>query len=134
MPPACAPLTPVFVAQAIFTLLLGPFTFFDIQKTKYLQILTSLMRWIGESPLGPSMTLLETARRAHGPRRDMVRVSVGSWGPGKVGALPSFLLMRECSSKKAAWPREGAGSTRPPDEAARCGRDRGLPAGAVQAV
>ncbi|PNJ87684.1 TMEM104 isoform 7 [Pongo abelii] len=31
---------------AIFTLLLGPFTFFDVQKTKYLQILTSLMRWI----------------------------------------------------------------------------------------
>lgn len=39
----------VFVAQAVFTLLLGPFTFFDVQKTKYLQILTSLMRWIGES-------------------------------------------------------------------------------------
>nr|XP_004655729.2 transmembrane protein 104 [Jaculus jaculus]XP_045014542.1 transmembrane protein 104 [Jaculus jaculus] len=31
---------------AAFTLLLGPFTFFDVQKTKYLQILTSLMRWI----------------------------------------------------------------------------------------
>ncbi|EDM06565.1 transmembrane protein 104 (predicted), isoform CRA_a, partial [Rattus norvegicus] len=31
---------------AIFTVLLGPFTFFDVQKTKYLQILTSLMRWI----------------------------------------------------------------------------------------
>ncbi|XP_039715585.1 transmembrane protein 104 isoform X6 [Pteropus medius] len=32
---------------AVFTLLLGPFAFFDVQKTKYLQILTSLMRWIG---------------------------------------------------------------------------------------
>lgn len=31
---------------AIFTVLLGPFTFFDVQKTKYLQILTSLMRWM----------------------------------------------------------------------------------------
>ncbi|KAM4692528.1 transmembrane protein 104 [Rhinophrynus dorsalis] len=31
---------------AIFTLCLGPFTFFNVQKTKYLQILTSLMRWI----------------------------------------------------------------------------------------
>ncbi|XP_075033990.1 transmembrane protein 104 [Mixophyes fleayi] len=31
---------------AIFVLLLGPFTFFNVQKTKYLQILTSLMRWI----------------------------------------------------------------------------------------
>ncbi|MBN3304890.1 TM104 protein, partial [Amia calva] len=30
----------------IFTLLLGPFTFFNAQKTKYLQIMTSLMRWI----------------------------------------------------------------------------------------
>lgn len=48
-PDLCAPLTLVFVAQAVFTLLLGPFTFFDVQKTKYLQILTSLMRWIGES-------------------------------------------------------------------------------------
>lgn len=49
LPGLCAPLTLVFVAQAVFTLLLGPFTFFDVQKTKYLQILTSLMRWIGES-------------------------------------------------------------------------------------
>uniref|UniRef100_A0A672R1B7 Transmembrane protein 104 n=1 Tax=Sinocyclocheilus grahami TaxID=75366 RepID=A0A672R1B7_SINGR len=32
--------------QVTFTLLLGPFTFFNAQKTKYLQILTSLMRWI----------------------------------------------------------------------------------------
>lgn len=39
----------LFPTQAVFTLLLGPFTFFDVQKTKYLQILTSLMRWIGES-------------------------------------------------------------------------------------
>ncbi|XP_035303076.1 transmembrane protein 104 isoform X3 [Cricetulus griseus] len=31
---------------AVFTLLLGPFTFFNVQKTKYLQILTSLMRWV----------------------------------------------------------------------------------------
>ncbi|KAM9295985.1 transmembrane protein 104 [Gastrophryne carolinensis] len=31
---------------AVFTLLLGPFTFFNVQKTKYLQIMTSLMRWI----------------------------------------------------------------------------------------
>ncbi|CAK6438496.1 unnamed protein product [Pipistrellus nathusii] len=34
---------------AVFTLLLGPFTFFDVQKTKYLQILTSLMRWVAFS-------------------------------------------------------------------------------------
>ncbi|KAM6473340.1 transmembrane protein 104 [Liasis olivaceus] len=31
---------------AVFTLLLGPFTFFNVQKTKYLQIITSLMRWL----------------------------------------------------------------------------------------
>lgn len=37
--------------QSIFTLMLGPFVFFDAQKTKYLQILTSLMRWIGKSNL-----------------------------------------------------------------------------------
>ncbi|XP_059413513.1 transmembrane protein 104-like [Carassius carassius] len=34
------------VFLATFTLFLGPFTFFNAQKTKYLQILTSLMRWI----------------------------------------------------------------------------------------
>uniref|UniRef100_A0A8P4GN70 Amino acid transporter transmembrane domain-containing protein n=1 Tax=Dicentrarchus labrax TaxID=13489 RepID=A0A8P4GN70_DICLA len=34
------------VFLSMFTLLLGPFTFFSAQKTKYLQILTSLMRWI----------------------------------------------------------------------------------------
>lgn len=34
------------VFLATFTLCLGPFTFFNAQKTKYLQILTSLMRWI----------------------------------------------------------------------------------------
>ncbi|XP_033895696.1 transmembrane protein 104 [Acipenser ruthenus] len=31
---------------SVFTLLLGPFAFFNAQKTKYLQIITSLMRWI----------------------------------------------------------------------------------------
>ncbi|XP_070596069.1 transmembrane protein 104 [Erythrolamprus reginae] len=31
---------------AVFILLLGPFTFFNVQKTKYLQIMTSLMRWL----------------------------------------------------------------------------------------
>ncbi|KAH9520094.1 hypothetical protein Btru_059950 [Bulinus truncatus] len=33
----------IFVACFIF--LLGPFTFFNVQKTKYLQIMTSLARW-----------------------------------------------------------------------------------------
>ncbi|XP_076853357.1 transmembrane protein 104 [Brachyhypopomus gauderio] len=37
------------VFLAIFTVFLGPFTFFNAQKTKYLQILTSLMRWIAFS-------------------------------------------------------------------------------------
>ncbi|KAK5884462.1 hypothetical protein CesoFtcFv8_018281 [Champsocephalus esox] len=34
------------VFLSVFTLFLGPFIFFNAQKTKYLQILTSLMRWI----------------------------------------------------------------------------------------
>uniref|UniRef100_H2Z3V4 Amino acid transporter transmembrane domain-containing protein n=1 Tax=Ciona savignyi TaxID=51511 RepID=H2Z3V4_CIOSA len=33
----------IFVA--IFTVVLGPFTFFSVQKTKYLQIVTTLFRW-----------------------------------------------------------------------------------------
>nr|CAB3267025.1 transmembrane protein 104 [Phallusia mammillata] len=31
---------------AIFTVVLGPFTYFDIQKTKYLQIFTTVCRWV----------------------------------------------------------------------------------------
>ncbi|XP_071640454.1 transmembrane protein 104 homolog isoform X3 [Temnothorax longispinosus] len=30
----------------MFVLLLGPFVFFNVQKTKYLQLLTSVMRWL----------------------------------------------------------------------------------------
>ncbi|XP_032677461.1 transmembrane protein 104 homolog isoform X1 [Odontomachus brunneus] len=30
----------------IFVLTLGPFVFFNVQKTKYLQVLTSMMRWL----------------------------------------------------------------------------------------
>ncbi|KAL4686794.1 hypothetical protein H8959_018922, partial [Pygathrix nigripes] len=48
--------------KAIFTLLLGPFTFFDVQKTKYLQILTSLMRWIAFAV----MIVLALVRIGHG--------------------------------------------------------------------
>ncbi|XP_006179513.1 transmembrane protein 104 isoform X1 [Camelus ferus] len=47
---------------AVFTLLLGPFTFFDVQKTKYLQILTSLMRWIAFA----IMIVLALVRIGHG--------------------------------------------------------------------
>ncbi|XP_053308883.1 transmembrane protein 104 [Spea bombifrons] len=36
---------------SVFTMFLGPFTFFNVQKTKYLQILTSLMRWIAFSTM-----------------------------------------------------------------------------------
>ena len=38
----------IFV-QAAFTVCLGPFAYFDVQKTKYLQIATSLLRWFGRS-------------------------------------------------------------------------------------
>lgn len=72
-PDLCASLTPVLVIQAVFTLFLGPFTFFDVQKTKYLQILTSLMRWAGESALPPlSPQLLGTGR--------VLTAIAGTWG------------------------------------------------------
>lgn len=32
-----------------FIIILGPFVFFDVQKTKYLQLLTSGMRWVAFS-------------------------------------------------------------------------------------
>lgn len=68
--------THLFVTRPSSRLLLGPFTFFDVQKTKYLQILTSLMRWIGESdkhlevclaPLIPSLP--QTSRGARSQRQ-----------------------------------------------------------------
>ncbi|CAL1291804.1 unnamed protein product [Larinioides sclopetarius] len=34
-----------------FLLLLGPFTFFNVQKTKYLQIFTTIMRWLAFSTM-----------------------------------------------------------------------------------
>ncbi|ELT99979.1 hypothetical protein CAPTEDRAFT_181484 [Capitella teleta] len=37
----------IFVAM--FTLILGPFVFFNAQKTKYLQLFTTLMRWLAFS-------------------------------------------------------------------------------------
>ena len=39
----------MFHSQAVVTLTLGPFAFFNVQKTKYLQMLTSVMRWIGKA-------------------------------------------------------------------------------------
>ena len=35
--------------QSVFAVMLGPFAFFNAQKTKYLQIITSFMRWIGKN-------------------------------------------------------------------------------------
>lgn len=35
-----------YYLQNFFFLMLGPFVFFNIQKTKYLQLLTSAMRWL----------------------------------------------------------------------------------------
>ncbi|XP_035749208.1 transmembrane protein 104 isoform X5 [Egretta garzetta] len=70
-----------WVLWAAFTLLLGPFTFFNVQKTKYLQIMTSLMRWIafilmiilalirisrGQSEGHPSMAQLSGIRNLFG--------------------------------------------------------------------
>lgn len=86
---ASAPPHSRFCHQAVFTLLLGPFTFFDVQKTKYLQILTSLMRWIGESdkhlevclaPLIPSLP--ETATRARSQRWEVEGAPVDSGEQG----------------------------------------------------
>uniref|UniRef100_A0A3B4ZNQ2 Transmembrane protein 104 n=1 Tax=Stegastes partitus TaxID=144197 RepID=A0A3B4ZNQ2_9TELE len=51
------------VFLSVFTLLLGPFTFFSAQKTKYLQILTSLMRWIAFT----MMIILALIRISKGP-------------------------------------------------------------------
>lgn len=46
----------------IFLCLLGPFTFFNIQKTKYLQLLTTVLRWVAFI----SMIVLATTRLLQG--------------------------------------------------------------------
>ena len=41
-------LIPIYfrIFLAVFTVMAGPFGFFNVTKTKYLQIFTSLMRWL----------------------------------------------------------------------------------------
>lgn len=105
--PVCPPLHTSHCSsrpQAIFTVLLGPFTFFDVQKTKYLQILTSLMRWIGESEKftkclpflpGPSLHLCREARLTPSWDEAVPQFSQPAWfsdlsrGQGGAGAPPS---------------------------------------------
>lgn len=100
--------------QAIFTVLLGPFTFFDVQKTKYLQILTTLMRWIGESEKSPkclpfSPTPPSTSAEKPGKLPAGTRQWLGSVGlPGSLTfpegkeeqALYRLLLLGKFSRKK----------------------------------
>ncbi|XP_018337345.1 PREDICTED: transmembrane protein 104 homolog isoform X1 [Trachymyrmex septentrionalis] len=51
----------------VFVLLLGPFVFFNVQKTKYLQLLTSVMRWLAFT----IMIVYATKNLfVHGPRGD----------------------------------------------------------------
>ncbi|KAF7698098.1 transmembrane protein 104 [Silurus meridionalis] len=66
---------------AVFTLLLGPFTFFNVQKTKYLQIFTSLMRWIAFS----MMIILALIRIAKGHGEGQPRVAHLSGVPNLFG-------------------------------------------------
>jgi len=53
--------------QTMFILLLGPFVFFNVQKTKYLQLLTSVMRW-----LAFTIMIIYAIKNLfiHGPRGD----------------------------------------------------------------
>nr|KAF6459388.1 transmembrane protein 104 [Rousettus aegyptiacus] len=80
---------------AIFTLLLGPFAFFDVQKTKYLQILTSLMRWIGGGqPCG-----VTRGGNRQGPQRGRLvggtRLPLDIWGPSEEACLLAQAHPRE---------------------------------------
>jgi len=51
----------------MFVLSLGPFVFFNVQKTKYLQLLTSIMRW-----LAFTIMIVYALKNlfVHGPRGD----------------------------------------------------------------
>ena len=53
------------LSQAAFFLLLGPFVFFDVSKTKYIQILTTVMRWFAFG----IMLVLTSIRLARGEGR-----------------------------------------------------------------
>ena len=49
------------ICVIIFACLLGPFIFFNIQKTTWLQIITTLLRWLGESCSFPCSNLMRVA-------------------------------------------------------------------------
>ncbi|XP_023322274.1 transmembrane protein 104 homolog [Eurytemora carolleeae] len=51
----------------LFLLLLGPFTFFNVTKTKYLQMLTTLLRWVAFSAMiGLSISRILDRNEEHG--------------------------------------------------------------------
>ncbi|XP_023213625.1 transmembrane protein 104-like isoform X2 [Centruroides sculpturatus] len=52
---------------AVFLCLLGPFAFFNVQKTKYLQVITSVMRWLafGSMIILAAIALVEGKSRGH---------------------------------------------------------------------
>lgn len=38
----------ILIFQAVFAVTICPLVYFNIQKTKYLQIFTTVMRWLGK--------------------------------------------------------------------------------------
>ncbi|KAK3520474.1 hypothetical protein QTP70_024083 [Hemibagrus guttatus] len=80
---------------AVFTLLLGPFTFFNAQKTKYLQILTSLMRWIAFT----MMIILALIRISKGHREGHPQMAQLSGVPNLFGVcVYSFMCQHSLPS------------------------------------
>ena len=110
--------------QSGFTLLLGPFTFFNAQKTKYLQILTSLMRWIGKKKpqyfhfVHPALIPSSPSPLPHIVSRVVRSVHHGSVLLGVFDShLPSFLTLTDVTARpRLDWTvtHEAAGENKPP--------------------
>ncbi|XP_049853891.1 transmembrane protein 104 homolog isoform X3 [Schistocerca gregaria] len=60
----------------VFICTLGPFVFFNVQKTKYLQILTSVMRWLafGFMTVYAAYKLIVEGPKGHPPAADLLGV------------------------------------------------------------
>ncbi|KAK3742970.1 hypothetical protein QZH41_008387, partial [Actinostola sp. cb2023] len=89
----------------IFALTLGPFAFFNVQKTKYLQMVTTLLRWLAFT----MMIVLAVLRISQGKNHHQVSIADFSGVPNLFGvciyafmcqhSLPSFITPMKSKSR-----------------------------------
>ncbi|KAL3202355.1 hypothetical protein MRX96_042520 [Rhipicephalus microplus] len=86
--------------QLMFLCMVGPFTFFNMQKTKYLQIFTTLMRWIAFV----SMILLCALALGQGKGQGHPAMAVPTGLPNLFGVcVYSFMCHHSLPSLVTPW-------------------------------